>query len=153
MKTDYEVSLEKNATEKMAQDFDKAVCDELISKARITQNIGADNFIENLKKAIEYMNTPDYYLLSNPDKKEELDKLEKTIEDLKIHILYSPVVPEDKLVLVKYGAITRLTYMKPVYQPYSVAVSNEYKVNPDEVRVLRVNNGKAIKALKNSKNS
>ena len=143
MKTDYEVSLEKDATEKMAQDFDKAVCAELISKARITQNIGSDNFIENLKKAIEYMNTPDYYLLSNPDKKEELEKLKNIIEDLRIHILYSPVVPEDKLVLVKYGAITRLTYMPPVYQPY-IAVSNEYKVNPDEVRVLMVNYGKVI---------
>lgn len=137
MKTDYERYLEKDAVEKMAQDFDRTVCNELISKARITQNIDSDNFIENLKKAIEYMNTPEYYLLSNPDKKEELKKLEKTIEDLRIHILYSPVVPKDKLVLVKYGAITRLTYMTPTYQPL-LAVSNEYKVNPDEVRVLRV---------------
>ena len=122
----------------MAQDFDRTVCNELISKARITQNIGSDNFIENLKRAIEFMNTPDYYLLSNPNKKEELEKLGNVIEDLKINILYSPVVPEDKLVLVKYGAITKLTYMEPVYQSYP-AFSNEYKVNPDEVRVLRVN--------------
>ena len=129
-------ALVNDIAKQMAQDFDRTVCNELISKARITQNIGADNFIENLKRAIEFMNTPDYYLLSNPDKKEELEKLKNIIEDLRIHILYSPVVPEDKLVLVKYGALTKLTYMEP-YQPY--AFSNEYKVNPDEVRVLRVN--------------
>ena len=86
-------ALVNDIAKQMAQDFDRTVCNELISKARITQNIGADNFIENLKRAIEFMNTPDYYLLSNPDKKEELEKLKNIIEDLRIHILYSPVVP------------------------------------------------------------
>jgi len=127
MKTD----LVNDIAKQKAQDFDKAICKELISKARITQNINSDNFIENLKKAIEFMNTPDYYLLSNPDKQEELEKLKKTMEDLRINILYSPVIPDDKLVLVKSGAVTKLTYIEP-YQ-------NEYKVNSDEVRVLRVN--------------
>ena len=128
----------------VAKAIDQQVCDAIRSNARITQFIGKEDFINNLKRAVEFLNRPDYYLIANPGNQEALENWVHNDKDLKIKVLYASCVPETELLLVKDGAIT----MKPFKVEYSDNFHNNFqnatlklqapKVNPEEVRVLRV---------------
>ena len=129
------MSIYEDAAKKLAKEIDQEICNTIRSSARITQFIGKEDFIENLKRALEFLNRPEYYLVANPDNQEILESWVRSDKDLKIKVLYSPMVQSTELLLVKNGAVTATTYMEPCKVGN---ISREYKVNPDEVRVLRI---------------
>lgn len=122
----------------VAHAMDQSLCEALRAQALISQNIGKENFIANLHRAIAYMNTPDYYLLSHPMHQAVINDLVKDA-DLKIKVLYSDCVRETELFLVKQDAFnTNGAFAAPYYVENNILRSMELIVNPEAVRLFRL---------------
>ena len=61
--------------------------------------------VSEIKAVIEEFNKPDYFLIANVKNTEALEEAKKQFEELKIKILYSPLVNEKTFYLIKRDAI------------------------------------------------
>jgi len=117
-----------------AEEYDTRIFQALRDAATVNQ-IGSENFIDSLNKAIAVLNTPEYLLISNPVHKDELDKLINE-KELRVKVLYYDRLEENKFMLVKQGA-ARLD----VYYPEGMSSFFEIKyepriLQPEEIRIF-----------------
>ena len=87
----------QDAYDRLIKEIDNT-CFKKIDEAAQVEHINA---VAEINKAIEALNRPDYFLLSNTKHREELEEFIKTLETVKIKILYSPLVDETTFYLLK----------------------------------------------------
>lgn len=91
---------------KVADELEKACFSKIEAAAYQVEHL---DIVSEIKAAIEEFNKPDYFLIANVKNTEVLEEVKKQFEELKIKILYSPLVNETTFYLIKYGAITQET--------------------------------------------
>ena len=127
---------EDNSAGDLAKQIDQSLFSAIRRDAGIKETVTADTFIQELTKAMEIINTPDYYLLANPEHKVILDEFVKTTENVLFKTLYSPILGKNEIIVVKYGAVAYTPYMVSDL-PYFVSPEATV-INPNEVRLFEV---------------
>ena len=89
---------------KVAEELEKACFSKIEAAAYQVEHL---DIVSEIKAVIEEFNKPDYFLIANVKNTEALEEVKKQFEELKIKILYSPLVNETTFYLIKYGAITQ----------------------------------------------
>ena len=112
---------------KISKELDRFCLEKIESAAYKVEHLDAVN---EIKAVIEEFNKPDYFLIANIKNTEILEEVKKQLKELKVKILYSPLVNETTFYLIKSGAI-----MQEIKYPESQicpSLSYDFKVDHPE---------------------
>lgn len=132
----------KDVLDKVTAEWAKAIDRQVITgmkrAAGTKLTFAKEDVIAEIKRAIDFLETPDYFLFANTAHSDELGDSIKNIKGVKIKVIYSPLVKKTDYILIKRSAVSCIPPDMPQIALSTGEDSWKLKFNRKEIEYFKV---------------